>query len=167
MPTSLLICVQFISQWEATQIWRLWCRHKHQAKFWEFIYEKMLTFDFNNFMCVISLYIIILKFIQIPWPDAHMNNLECFYHVSFFYIVCRETFKHIFLKRQVKFIYTNIYTSPTHKKSISDDSIPSLKPTYCSSSLGYSAQILFMIHKGITLLTPLTNLTCTNQQNCL
>ena len=41
----------------------------------------MLTFDFNNFMCIISLYIIILKFVQIPWPDVHMNNLEkCFYH---------------------------------------------------------------------------------------
>ena len=41
----------------------------------------MLTFDFNNFMCIISLYRIILKFVQIPWPDAHMNNLECSYHV--------------------------------------------------------------------------------------
>ena len=41
----------------------------------------MLAFDFNNFMCTISLYIIILKFLQIPWPDVHMNNLEeCFYH---------------------------------------------------------------------------------------
>ena len=31
---------------------------------------------------IISLYIIILKFVQIPWPDVHMNNLEeCFYHV--------------------------------------------------------------------------------------
>ena len=39
----------------------------------------MLTFGFNNFMCIISLYIIILKFVQIPWPDAYMNNLECFY----------------------------------------------------------------------------------------
>ena len=127
----------------------------------------MLAFDFNNFMCIISLYIIILKFVQIPWPDAHMNNLECFYNVSFFFhIVCREKFKHIFL-RQVKFVYTNIYTSPTHKKSISDDSIPSLKPMYCSSSLGYSTRILFKTHKGITLLTPLPNLACTNQQNCL
>ena len=41
----------------------------------------MLTFGFNNFMCIISLYRIILKFVEIPWPDAHMNSLECFYHV--------------------------------------------------------------------------------------
>ena len=40
----------------------------------------MLAFDFNNFMCIISLCIFILKFVQIPWPDVHMNNLEnCFY----------------------------------------------------------------------------------------
>ena len=50
-------------------------------QYYEFIYE-VLAFDFNNFMCMISLYIIILKFLQIPWPDVHMNNLEeCFYHV--------------------------------------------------------------------------------------
>ena len=41
----------------------------------------MLTFNFNNFMRIISLYRIILEFVQIPWPDAQMNNLECFYHV--------------------------------------------------------------------------------------
>ena len=41
----------------------------------------MFTFDFNDFMCIISLCIIILKFVQIPWPDVHVNNLECFYHV--------------------------------------------------------------------------------------
>ena len=80
-PTLLLIYVQFISQWEVTQIWWLWRRHEHQTKFWEFIYEEMLAFDFNNFMCIISLCIFILKFVQIPWPDVHMNNLEkCFYH---------------------------------------------------------------------------------------
>ena len=33
-------------------------------------------------MCLINLYIIILKFLQIAWPAAYMNNLEeCFYHV--------------------------------------------------------------------------------------
>ena len=33
-------------------------------------------------MCIISLYIIILKFVQIAWPHVHMNNLEeCFYPV--------------------------------------------------------------------------------------
>ena len=73
-PTSLLICVQFISQWVATQIWWLWRRYKHQTKFREFIYKEMLTFDFNNFMWIISLYRIILKFVQIPWPDADMNK---------------------------------------------------------------------------------------------
>ena len=42
----------------------------------------MLAFDFNNFMCIISLYVIILIFVLIPWPDVHMNNLEeYFYHV--------------------------------------------------------------------------------------
>ena len=90
------------------------------------------------------------------------NNLFFFLSLSFsfffFHIVCREKFKHIFLKRQAKFVYTNIYTSPTHEKSISDDSIQSLKPTYCLSSLGYSARILFTTHEGITLLTPLHNL---------
>ena len=31
---------------------------------------------------MISLYVIILKFVQIPLPDVHMNNLEeCFYNV--------------------------------------------------------------------------------------
>ena len=41
----------------------------------------LLAFGFNNFMCITSLYIIILKFVQTPWPDVHMNNLEkCFYH---------------------------------------------------------------------------------------
>ena len=83
-PTSLLICVQFIPQWEAIQIRWLWRRHEHQTKLREFIYEEVFTFDFNNFMCIISLYIIILKFIQIPWPDVHMNNLEeCFFIVFF------------------------------------------------------------------------------------
>ena len=80
-PTLLLICVQFISRWEVTQIWWLWRGHENQAKFREFVYEEMLAFDFNNFMCIISLCIFILKFVQIPWPDVHMNNLEkCFYH---------------------------------------------------------------------------------------
>ena len=55
-----------------------------------------------------------------------------------------------------------MYTSPTHEKSISDDSIPSLKLTHCPSSLGYSARILFTTLEGITLLTPLPNLACTN-----
>ena len=91
------------------------------------------------------------------------NTFTCFFFLSLsfsflFHIVCREKFKHIFLKRQAKFVYTNIYTSPTHEKSISDDSIQSLKPTYCPSSLGYSARILFTTHEGITLLTPLHNL---------
>ena len=64
------------------QIRWLWRRHEHQTKLREFIYEEVFTFDFNNFMCIISSYIIILKFIQIPWPDVHMNNLEeCFYGV--------------------------------------------------------------------------------------
>ena len=68
--TLLLICVQFISQWETTH------RHEQQTKFREFIYKEMLAFDFSNkFMCIISLYIIILKFVQIPCSDVHMNNL--------------------------------------------------------------------------------------------
>ena len=99
------------------------------------------------------------------------NNFTCFFFLSFFFfffhIFCREKFKHIFLKRQVKFVYTNICTSLTHGKSISGDSIPSLKPTYYPSSLGYSARIVFTTYVGITLLTPLPNLACTNQQNCL
>ena len=54
-PTSLLICVQFIPQWEAIQIRWLWRRHEHQTKLREFIYEEVLTFDFNNFiMCIIT-----------------------------------------------------------------------------------------------------------------
>ena len=81
-PTLLLICVQFTFQWEATKIWWLWHRHEHQTKFWKSIYEEILAFEFNNFMCTISFYIIILKFVQFPWPDVHMNNLEeRFYHV--------------------------------------------------------------------------------------
>ena len=40
------------------------------------------NFSFNNFVCLISLCTIILKFVQIPRPGVHMNNLEeCFYHV--------------------------------------------------------------------------------------
>ena len=58
----------------------LWRRHEHQTKFQEFIYEELLAFDFHNFMCRISLYIIILKSVWIPWPDVLMNNLEGFYH---------------------------------------------------------------------------------------
>ena len=77
----------------------------------------------------------------------------------FGHIVCREKFKDNFLKRQVRFVYTNIYQSPTHEKSISDDSITSLKPTYCPWSLGYSAPILFTTQGGITLLTHLPTLT--------
>ena len=39
-------------------------------------------------MCIISSYVIILKFVQIPWPDVHMNNLEkCFYHVLTNFII--------------------------------------------------------------------------------
>ena len=82
--TVLLICFQFRSQWEATQIWWLWCSHEYHTKFWEFAYEEILAHNFNNFMFLISLhkYIIILKFAWTPWPDVHMNNLEkCFYHV--------------------------------------------------------------------------------------
>ena len=40
-----LIYVQFISHWEATQIWWLWCRHKHQTKFQEYIYEEILAYQ--------------------------------------------------------------------------------------------------------------------------
>ena len=81
--TSLLIYVQFISNWEATQIWWLWHRHRHehQMKFREFIYDKILAWGFNNFVCTISLWMIIHKFLQIPWPDVHINNLESFNHV--------------------------------------------------------------------------------------
>ena len=43
-PTSLLIYVQFIYHWAATQIWRLWRRHEHQTKFREFIYEEILAY---------------------------------------------------------------------------------------------------------------------------
>ena len=42
MLTLLLICVQFISQWETTH------RHEQQTKFREFIYKEMLAFDFSN-----------------------------------------------------------------------------------------------------------------------
>ena len=41
----------------------------------------MLAFDLNNFICLISLYISILKFVQIPWTDVYMNNLEERYHI--------------------------------------------------------------------------------------
>ena len=41
-PTSLLIYVQFIYHWEATQMWWLRGRHKHQIKFREFIYEEII-----------------------------------------------------------------------------------------------------------------------------
>ena len=43
--------------------------------------RRNLAYKFNNFMYVLSLSIIILKFVKIPWPNVHMNNLECFYHV--------------------------------------------------------------------------------------
>ena len=87
-PTSLLISVNFISQWEATQIWWLWRRHEHQTKFWEFIFEEMLAFHFNNFICIISLHIILLTFVQIPWPDKHMNNLpKCFYFILLLFLL--------------------------------------------------------------------------------
>ena len=67
---------------EATQIWWLWRRHKHQTKFREFIYEEILAYRFNNFVCITGLCTIILKFVQISWPDVHNNNSEeCFYHV--------------------------------------------------------------------------------------
>ena len=67
---------------EATQIWWLWRRRKHQTKFWEFIYEEILAYRFNNFVCITGLCTIILKFVQISWPDVHNNNSEeCFYHV--------------------------------------------------------------------------------------
>ena len=46
------------------------------------IYEEILAYRFNNFVCMIGLCTIIIKFVQIPWPDVHINNLEeCFYHV--------------------------------------------------------------------------------------
>ena len=67
---------------EATQIWWLWRRHKHQTKFREFIYEEILAYRFNNFVCITGLCTIILKFVQISWPDVHNNNSEeCFSHV--------------------------------------------------------------------------------------
>ena len=51
----------------------------------------MLAFGFNNFMCIISLYRIILKFVQIRWPDVHMNNSEeCFYHFLKNFILLRK-----------------------------------------------------------------------------
>ena len=81
-PTSFLIYVQFKSHWEATQIWWLWGRHEHQTKLCEFIYEEILAYGFNNFVCMISVRPIVLKFVQIPWPDARMKNLEeCLYRV--------------------------------------------------------------------------------------
>ena len=91
-PTSLLISVQSIFQWEATRIWWLWHRHEHLTKFSEFIFEEILPFDFSNFMCIISLYIIILKFVQVPWPDVYMSNLEeCIYHVlTNFTLLCKN-----------------------------------------------------------------------------
>ena len=55
-PTSLLICVQLISQWEGTQIWWLWRRHEHQTEFREFIYEEILAYEFSNVLCTISLH---------------------------------------------------------------------------------------------------------------
>ena len=99
-PTWLLICLQFISQWEATQIWWLWRRHEHLTKFREFIYEEILAFDFSSCMCIISSYIIILKFVQIPWPDVHTNNLEkCFYHVLTNFIILHMNTR-LFKKRE-------------------------------------------------------------------
>ena len=41
-------------------------------------------------MSKISLYIIILKFVQIPWPDVHMNNLEA----RFYYVLTNLTLLH-------------------------------------------------------------------------
>ena len=51
------------------------------------------SFDFNNFICIISLYIIILKFVQIPWPDSHMDNLECFYLVLTTFILLHKNIR--------------------------------------------------------------------------
>ena len=34
-------------------------------------------------MCIISSYVIILKFVQIPWPDVHMTNLKLFLSCSY------------------------------------------------------------------------------------
>ena len=73
-PTSFLIY--------ATQIWRLWGRHEHQTKLCEFIYEEILAYGFNNFVYMISVCTIVLKFVQNPWPDTRMKNLEeCLYRV--------------------------------------------------------------------------------------
>ena len=95
------------------------------------------------------------------------EELKNFLKVFFLPYSLSKKIEHNFLKRQVKFVYTNIYTSPTHKRSTSDDhSIPSLRPTYCPSSLGYSARILFTTQEGITILTPLPNPARTNQQSC-
>ena len=40
---------------------------------------------------------IILRFIQIPWPDVHMNNLEecSFYHVLIFYCIRTPSLKKV------------------------------------------------------------------------
>ena len=42
-----------------------------------------------------------------------INRQACF---GMFTCTCQEKCKHIFLKRQVKFAYKNIYTSPTQEK---------------------------------------------------
>ena len=71
-PTSLLNCVQIISQWEVTRIWWLWRsmnirqNSENLLKFQEFICTEILVYDFNNFTCITSPYVIILEFVQIP-----------------------------------------------------------------------------------------------------
>ena len=51
--------------------------------FYGFLESEILASDFNNFMCINTLHIVILKFLQIPWPDVHMDNLEEWFHHVF------------------------------------------------------------------------------------
>ena len=52
-------------------------------------------------MCIISLCIIIPKFVQIPWADVHVNNLECFYHVLTNFILLDKN-THFLKKRELE-----------------------------------------------------------------
>ena len=124
-----------------------------------------------TFLCDFSIYIFLV------W----MGVIVMFGGISKNFSICKYLFYKIKSRKQGlqllwffldAAVYTNLYRqtyskTPFHEKSISDDSIPSLKPTYCPSSLAYSARILFTTHEGVTLLTSLPNLVCTNQQNCL
>ena len=54
----------------------------------------------------------ILNVMDFP-HTRRINRQACF---GMFTCICREKFKHNFLKRQVKFIYKNIYTFPNPRK---------------------------------------------------